>query len=58
MVWNARCFLALNWNVVVLIDLRLLCALDIKQHVMVELIVLAKINSIVAIGIRNYILSL
>ena len=58
MVWNARCFLALNWNVVVLIDLRLLCALDVKQHVMVELIVLAKINSIVAIRIGNYILSL
>jgi hypothetical protein len=29
-VWNARCLIALSWNVVVLVDLWLLSALNIE----------------------------
>ena len=51
MVWNTRSFITLSWDVVVLIDLRLLSALNVEKHLVIELIVFAKINCVVTVGI-------
>jgi hypothetical protein len=49
MVRNARSFVALSGDVVVLIYLWLLSALDVEKHIMIKLVVFAEINCVVTI---------
>ena len=51
MVWNTRSFIALSGDVVVLIDLGLLSALDVEEHLMIKLVVFTKINCVITVRI-------
>ena len=51
MVWNTRSFIALSGDIVVLIDLWLLGALDVEKHLMIKLVVFTKINCVITVRI-------